>query len=181
MYALKRIDSENNDEIGHDVFDHKSKFSIFIFFLLADAVRRRIKKGNITIGKPLDTADFDKMGKDMDSAINDLKTGREESLYIDYKQGKWVSPLDISREEAEAWIEIAQRKKTEIEPLCKSMVTVPLEMAKEINDFTDNLLHSVRDKFYQNVDALYANNKITKKLYEKILNSKANQNIVNKS
>ena len=32
MYALKRIDAEKNDEIGRDVFDHKSKFSIFAFF-----------------------------------------------------------------------------------------------------------------------------------------------------
>ena len=181
MYALKRIDAGKNDEIGRDIFDHKSKFSIFIFFLLADAVGKRIEKGNIAIDKPLDIADFDKIGKDMDSAINDLKIGREESLYIDYKQGKWISPLDIPRKEAEAWIEIAQRKKTEIEPLCKSMVAVPLETAKEVNEFIDNLLLSVRDQFYKNVDALYANNKITKKLYEKILNSKANQNVVNKS
>ncbi len=56
-----------------------------------------------------------------------------------------------------------------------------LETAKEVDEFIDNLLLSVRDQFYKNVDALYANNKITKKLYEKILNSKANQNGVNKS
>ena len=61
------------------------------------------------------------------------------------------------------------------------MVAVPLETAKEVNEFIDNLLLSVRDQFYKNVNALYANNKITKKLYEKILNSKANQNVVNKS
>jgi hypothetical protein len=61
------------------------------------------------------------------------------------------------------------------------MVAVPLETAKEVNEFIDNLLLSVRDQFYKNVDALYANNKITKKLYEKILNSEANQNAVNKS
>jgi len=61
------------------------------------------------------------------------------------------------------------------------MVAIPLETAKEVNELIDNLLLSVRDQFCKNVDALYANNKITKKLYEKILNSKTNQNIVNKS
>ena len=61
------------------------------------------------------------------------------------------------------------------------MVAIPLETAKEVNELIDNLLLSVGDQFCKNVDALYANNKITKKLYEKILNSKTNQNIVNKS
>jgi AbiV family abortive infection protein len=180
-YALKNIDVEENDEISREIFSHKSKFSIFVFFLFADAVHKSREKGNMTIDKPLDITDFDILEKNVASAIDDLKTGREESLYIDYKRGKWMSPLDIRREEAEAWIEIAQGKKTEIEPLCKSMVAVPLETAKEVNEYMDKMRLSMRDQLYKNIDALYADNVITKKLYEKILNSKANQNTVNKS
>ena len=43
------------------------------------------------------------------------------------------------------------------------MVAVPLETAKEVNEFIDNLLLSVRDQIYKNVDALYANNKDNQK------------------
>jgi hypothetical protein len=98
---------------------------------------------------------------------------REGSLYVDYKKGEWVSPFDVSREESESWIKIAQRKKAKFEPLCRSIIAVPLELARALNEFFNNqLMPSARDQFYKNVDELYKNKVITKKLYEKILDSK---------
>lgn len=173
IYALNRIEVWKNEELARDTTNHKSKFSIFVFSLLLDAVGKEIKKGHIEIKKPLDISDFDKIGKDLESAINDLKRGREESLYVDYQQGKWMSPFDISREDTESLVKIVQKVKTEFEPLCKSITTVPLELARASNEFIDNqLLPSVRDQFYTNADGLYKNKVISKKLYEKILNSK---------
>jgi len=48
------------------------------------------------------------MGNDIKSAISNLKETRKESFYVDYQQGKWISPFDIPREEAEACIKFAQ-------------------------------------------------------------------------
>jgi len=132
------------------------------------------------IDKPLGLEDI--TDKTIDSVADDLRTDREDSLYIDYKQGKWVSPSDIEREEAEAWIEIAQGKKREIEPLCKAFATVPSGTEKEVNEFMDKLRPSLRDQFYRDTaEVLYKNNRITKKLYEKMLNSITDQNITSKS
>ena len=138
-----------------------------------DAIGKVIEKGHSKIDKPLDIADFDKMGKDIDSIIADLKVGREESLYVDYQKGKWISPFDISQEESESWINIAQKLKTEAEPLCNSMVTAPLELARTISDFIDKqLIPSARDQIYRNADELFKNGSITKELYERILSIK---------
>jgi len=184
MYALNRIEVWDSAELAHDTIHHEPKFALFVLSLLADALRKKIESGHIEIKKPLDIEDFAKMGEDLDSAIKDVsKSMREESLYVDYQNGSWLSPFDVHREDTESLIEIAKTKKTEFELLCNNLMSVPIELARASNEFIDKqLIPSVRDQIYKNVDELYKNNEITKELYEKILqNKKANQNIVNKS
>jgi AbiV family abortive infection protein len=49
MYALNRIDVSDEAELARDIVNHKSKFSIFVFSVLLDAVNEVIKKGHIEI------------------------------------------------------------------------------------------------------------------------------------
>jgi len=173
IYALNRIEVWKDEELTRDITNHKSKFSILVFFLLSDAVSKVIKKGNMKINKPLDIADFKEMGKDLESAISDLKVGREESLYVDYQQGKWISPFDIPRKEYEAWIEIAQTKKAEIELFCNNIMTIPIELARKVKEIMDNqIFPSLRESMYNNAEDLYKNKAISRELYEKLRNSK---------
>jgi AbiV family abortive infection protein len=176
MYALNRIEVWDSAELAHDTIHHEPKFALFVLSLLVDALRKKIESGHIEIKKPLDIEDFAKMGEDLDSAIKDIsRSMREESLYVDYQKGSWLSPFDVHREDTESLIEIAKTKKTEFELLCNNLMSVPIELARAIQKSIDNqLLALSRDQFYNIADALFENRAISRRVYEAILSSKKN-------
>lgn len=174
IYTLNRIEVWKSTELTYDVIHHKPKFTIFVLSLFADAVGKEIERGRIEIKKPLDIDDFIEMGKDLDSAIDDIwKSMREESLYVDYREGRWLSPSDVQRKDVELGIEIAKAKKAEFESQCRNTLSVPIDLAKAVSEFIDNQLFPwFLDQFYKNADELYKDKVISKRLYEAILSSR---------
>ena len=173
IYSWNRIEVWEDKELPRDITNHKSKFSLFIFSLFSDAIGKQMKKGTIKLNKPLEIADFMEMGNDINSAISDLKEAREESLYVDYQQGKWISPFDIPREDAELSIKFAQKEKMKFELYCNNLMDVPIELVRKNNEFMVNhFLPWLQEYFYNNIDGLYKNKVISKEIYEKLKNRK---------
>ena len=173
IYAMNRIGVWKDEELPRNIYDHKSKFRLFVVSRMSEALDKANREGNIKLNKPLEIADFVKMGQDFDSIVSDLKEAREESLYVDYQQGKWISPFDIPREEAEISIKFAQKEKIKFELFCNNLMDVPIELVRKNNEFMDNqFLPWLQEYFYNNIDGLYKDKVISKEIYEKLKNRK---------
>lgn len=176
FYALHRTEIEKSDELGKDVIRHDSKFNVFLFSLLTDSIQRQIETGRAQITKPLDVDDFVNMGKDWDSALGDLWNFRNRSLYVDRVKRKWFSPLDTKRADARSLIDAAKNMVVKFEPLCKSLLSPPIDALKKAQQFFDNqLFPAIIERFRQNADELYKNKIITQKLYDVIQGTTANK------
>lgn len=176
LYALHRTEIEKSDDLDTDVIRHDAKFVVFLFSLLTDNIQKQIENGCMQITKPIDVDDFADMGKDWDSAMGDLWNFRNRSLYVDRVKGKWFSPLDVRRVDAKSWIDAARDMRAKFEPLCKTLLSPPIETLKNIQEFLNSqLFPAVMERFLENVDELYKNKLITKKLYDVMLAARANR------
>jgi AbiV family abortive infection protein len=173
MYALSRVGIWKSDELDRDVICHDAKYSVFFGVLVMDAVRKQMEKGYQQPNKPLDVHDFEQMAQDFEDSIKEIGKCRKQSLYVDRRKGKWLTPIDIEREAAESWIETAKQKKTELESLFGNILNAPIEVVKTVQDYIENqLVPWAIEQFYKKTEELYQKKLISKKLYETILSSK---------
>jgi AbiV family abortive infection protein len=179
MYALSRTETWKPDELRHDVVRHDSKYIVFLFSLVNDILQKRIEKGQTqTINKPLDVDDFVQIGKDWDSAIGDMMTLRNRSLYVDCLKGEWSSPSDIKQGDAESWIELARTKKEEFGTLCTHLLSPPIDFMKAVHEWVDGrLMPSMIEHLRRNAQELYERKLITKKLYDVIMSDEKKKDI----
>ena len=169
MYAGGRVDIWKPEELVHDVLQHTPKYTLFVTSIVLDSINKAIEKGDYRITKPLDIDDFVELGKDLEFAIEEIWKQRLQSLYVDYQQGKWLSPSDIKREDVETLLQYANKYKKRIEFHCTNILKAPIDLAKQIQEYLNNQLYPwFLDQFYKNADELYKNKLISKRLYEKI-------------
>jgi len=70
----------------------------------------------------------------------------------------------------------AKNMVSKFEPLCKSLLSPPIDALKNAQQFVDNqLFPAIIERFRQNADELYKNKIITKKLYDVIQGTTANK------
>jgi len=169
MYACGRVDVWKPEELVHDVVHHTSKYTLFVISVLLDSINKVIEKGDYRITKPLDIDDFVELGKDLEFAIEEIWKQRLQSLYVDYQQGKWLSPSDIKREDVATLLQYANKYTKMIEFQCTNILKAPIDLAKQVQEYLGNqLFPRLLDQFYKNADELYKNKLISKRLYAKI-------------
>jgi AbiV family abortive infection protein len=171
MYALSRIEVYETEELKKDIKKHYTKFDYFALFL---AFIQRQSEEKYKVKKTLDIKFFKELGKSFETLNREYLESREQSLYVDYIKGEWVSPLKISREDVKLWIESAKEYKKEIAFLCGNILSPPKEIVLSI---TKQLQETIDDNFLPFISTLYEAKGISKELYETILkNYKEKQN-----
>jgi AbiV family abortive infection protein len=175
MYAMSRIESTKPSEL-EQVKRHGAKFDLFMGLQIMESIGRAIERGPQKPPKPLDVKDFQEMGRDYDSLAREVWNLRLQGLYVDYREGKWLSPSDIKRKDAKYWIEYANEYKTKIEPVCRNIVNVPKDILKQSEDYVnsvfENLSKIFSEQFVKNAKLAYENGMITKELYRQIMSKK---------
>lgn len=175
MYALSRIESSKPDELEH-VKRHGAKFDLFMGFQIMESIGRAIEKGPQKPDRPLDVKDFEEMGRDFDSLAGEVWNLRLQGLYVDYREGRWLSPSDMKRKDAKYWLEYAKEYKKKIEPVCQNIVKAPKSILKQVDDSVnsafENLFRAISEHLPENAKLAYENGIITKELYKKIMGKK---------
>ena len=176
MYSCGRVEIWKGKELD-DVFKHMPKYWLFVSIILADSFTHGFNKAVQTkeykITKPLKLDDLEELIRDFESTVSEIWKSRLHSLYVDYQQGKWLSPCDIEQEEVEDLLQYANKYKKIMEPLCSNIIGAPLDHAKQIQAYIDEqLLPSILTQLQKNVEWLFNNEFIDEKLYEKLLTLK---------
>ena len=175
MYAMFRIESPKPNEL-EQVKRHDAKFDFFMALQIVEIIGRAMERGPQKPDRPLDIKDFQEMERDYDSLSGDVWNLRLQSLYVDYRKGRWFSPSDITRKDAEEWIEYANKYKMKIEPVCRNIVNVPKNILKRsmeyVNFVLENLSKAVLEQFFKNAELAYKNGMISEELYKRIISKK---------
>jgi len=175
--AINRIEGKRTlfDELKDYTYGreaHTTKIILFLSFRLMEAIGKAMEKEHKEITKPLDINDFVEVGRDLDSGSKAILTGKLQGLYVDFREGKWTSPFDLTRKDAESSIEYANKYKEQVNFICRRILDAPLDLVEAAKEFIDKLLLAYINGFYQNAEMLYKNGKITKELYDRILSKK---------
>jgi hypothetical protein len=156
--------------------NHFQKFSLFVIVVFADAFERGSKRAIETKQKkkpkPLQLKDLEELARDFNTTIIEIWKWRLLSLYVDYRQGKWVSPSDIEREDVEELLQYATKYKQKMEPICYNILRAPLNQAKQIQKYFEELTPSILKQLPKIADSLLDNGLIDEKLHKKLLNLK---------
>ena len=121
----------------------------------------------------MELEDLEELGRDLETVIKEIWKSRLQSLYVDYQQGKWLSPCDIDREEVEELLQYANKYKRIMEFQCSNILRAPLDCAKQIQEYLDEqLFPSILEQLLKNVEWLFNNGFIDEKLYQKLLTLK---------
>lgn len=176
MYAMSRIESSKPSEF-ENVKKHGAKFDVFVGSqIIMDSIGRAIERGPHKPDRPLDVKDFQEMEKDIDSLSQEVWNLRLQSLYVDYRRGKWFAPSDMTRKDAKYWIEHAKKYKKSKEPLCRNIVSVPDDKldqsTKFVNSMGESLFKPLLEQFFKNAKLAYENGMITEELYKQIMSKK---------
>jgi len=177
MYSCGRIEVWKGSELYRDVIKHLQKYSLFIIVIFADSFMHSFNKAiqpeEKKILKPLELEDLEELGRDLETVIKEIWKSRLQSLYVDYQQGKWLSPCDIDREEVEELLQYANKYKRIMEFQCSNILRAPLDCAKQIQEYLDEqLFPSILEQLLKNVEWLFNNGFIDEKLYQKLLTLK---------
>lgn len=174
MYSCGRVEIWKGKELDNDVIKHFKKYWLFVFVISADSFMHGFNKAIQTkeykITKPLELDDLEELGRDLESTVEEIWKSRLQSLYVDYQQGKWLSPCDIDREEVEELLQYANKYKRIMESQCSNILNAPLDLAKQIQEYLDEqLFPSILKQLQKNVEWLFNNGLIDEKLYKKML------------
>jgi len=100
----------------------------------------------------LELEDLEELGRDLETVIKEIWKSRLQSLYVDYQQGKWLSPCDIDREEVEELLQYANKYKRIMESQCSNILSAPPDLAKQIQEYLDEqLFPSILKQLQKNV------------------------------
>ena len=174
MYSCGRIEVWKGSELYRDVINHLQKYSLFAIMIFADSFMHGFNKAiqikERKIPKPLELEELEELGRDFETVIKEIWKSRLQSLYVDYQQGKWLSPFDIDREEVEELLQYANKYKRIMESQCSNILRAPLDRAKQIQEYLDEqLFPSILKQLQKNVEWLFNNGLIDEKLYKKLL------------
>jgi AbiV family abortive infection protein len=171
-----RIEIWKDKELHDDLISHRQKYSLFVIMVLADAFERgfsrQIQTKEKKKPKPVQLEDLEELGRDLNNTIEELWKSRLKSLYVDHQQGKWLSPSDIKREEVEELLQYAAKYKQKMEPLCYNILRAPLDQAKQIEKYFEELIPSISKQLPKIAESLFNNGLIDEKLHKKLLSLK---------
>lgn len=96
--------------------------------------------------------ELEELGREFETVINEIWKSKLQSLYVDYQQGKWLSPFDIDREEVEELLQYANKYKRIMESQCSNILSAPPDLAKQIQEYLDEqLFPSILKQLQKNV------------------------------
>jgi AbiV family abortive infection protein len=174
MYSCGRIDIWKEKELDSDIKNHLQKYALFVFAIFTDSFMRSFNRAIQTrehkIIKPVKLDDFKELRNDMDSAVIEIWNSRLQGLYVDYRQGKWLSPFDIERKDVIDLLKYAKNYKRMMKAQCANILKATPDMARQIQEYFDNeLLPALSTQLKNNANWAYKNGYIDEKLYKKIL------------
>lgn len=175
IHAGARIGVWKHGETNKDVRNHFPKLSLFVSHLFTTALedgfskeRKRIFRSSQPVG-PLDVDDFVEMAQDIDAAQRTLWDSRIQALYVDRKNGKWTSPSDFDIKEAEELLRRAEKYVHDTEFQTRNILKAKKEIAVEYRNWLqEELVPFAVSYFLENIDELYTDEMISRKLYEKL-------------
>ena len=173
MLSCGRVEIWKGKELD-DFFRHEPKYWLFVILISMDSFTHGFNKAVQTkefkITKPLELDELEELSRDLESTVREIWKSRLHSLYVDYKQGKWLSPCDIKREEVKEFLQYANKYKEMTESLCSNILNAPLDLAKQIQKYFDEqLFPSIVKQLPKNVERLFDDGLIDEKLYKKLL------------
>jgi AbiV family abortive infection protein len=175
IYAMSRIESSKPDEL-EQVKRHGAKFDLFMGLQIMESIGKAMEKGPQKPDRPLDVKDFEEIGRDFDSLAGEIWNLRLQGLYVDYREGRWLSPSDMKRKDAKYWLEYAKEYKKKIEPVCRNIVNAPKNILKQagdsVNSVFKNLFKAFSEHLPENAKLAYENGIITKELYKQIMSKR---------
>ena len=171
-----RIEIWKDSELYDDLVNHLQKLSLFVIVVFADAFERGFKRAIETKQKkkpqPFQLKDLEQLARDFDTTIIEIWKWRLQSLYVDYRQGTWVSPNDIERENVEELLQYATKYKQKMEPICYNILRAPLNQAKQIEKYFEELTPLIQKQLPKIAESLFNNGLIDEKLHKKLIGLK---------
>jgi len=175
IYAGIRSGLWGAEKAKKDTVFHASKLDLFISYAIATAMEDVFTKRRNRVfhserpDKPLDIDNFVEMAQNLKKAQKDLWNERLAALYTDRRDGNWTSPCEIEKSKVETWLESAERFLRDTEFQIRNILKATRDMVAQYHDWVQNVLIPFsKDYLRSNIDELYADKVISKRLYEKL-------------
>lgn len=186
IFAGARIGIWKRGETDSEVITHFPKLTLFVSHVAAVAMEDSFRRTRERIfrpqkpAKPLDIDDFVEMAQDVDYAVKELWRGRCEGLYVDRRSGEWTAPSDVEKSEVETLMKRTERYVADTEYQTRNILEAKKDTALNYRRWLEEeYVPFAINYFLENIDKLFDEKVISRRLYEKLREVKSKRGISN--